>query len=96
MALGNGIEITWLGHATFRIKSPNGKVLLTDPFLEGNPSTPEDQKTVGNVDIILPATAMATISPIPRRSPKPRGQQWSAYLSCPSIWEGGASTKSSE
>lgn len=46
-------EITWLGHACFRITSPEGKVILTDPFLADNPSTPSDQKVQENVDVIL-------------------------------------------
>lgn len=30
-------ELTWYGHAAFRIKTPGGKVLLIDPWI-GNPS----------------------------------------------------------
>lgn len=55
MALASGMEITWLGHATFRIKSSGGKTLLTDPFITGNPATPEALKRWGTVDIILPS-----------------------------------------
>lgn len=55
MALNNGVEITCLGHAAFRLKSPKGKVILTDPFLSSNPRTPENQKTQDRVDIILPS-----------------------------------------
>lgn len=55
MALNNGVEITWLGHAAFRIKSPGDKIVLTDPFLSGNPSTPEDMRDAGHVDVILPS-----------------------------------------
>jgi L-ascorbate metabolism protein UlaG (beta-lactamase superfamily) len=38
------IQITWLGHATFEIVSPGGTRLLIDPFLVGNPKTPENKK----------------------------------------------------
>ncbi len=32
-----GVEITWLGQAAFRIVSPGGKVIVTDPWLRTNP-----------------------------------------------------------
>jgi L-ascorbate metabolism protein UlaG (beta-lactamase superfamily) len=35
------IEITWLGHAAFFIVSPGGTRLLIDPWLKGNPATPD-------------------------------------------------------
>jgi L-ascorbate metabolism protein UlaG (beta-lactamase superfamily) len=35
------IEITWLGHAAFLIRSAGGTELLIDPWLKGNPSTPD-------------------------------------------------------
>jgi L-ascorbate metabolism protein UlaG (beta-lactamase superfamily) len=57
MALNNGVEITWLGHAAFRIKSPSGKIILTDPFVAENPATPANMKNVGHVDVILPSHA---------------------------------------
>lgn len=44
MQLPDGIEITWLGHATFRIKTPGGKTLLVDPWLKDNPSCPDEFK----------------------------------------------------
>jgi L-ascorbate metabolism protein UlaG (beta-lactamase superfamily) len=55
MALPHGMEITWLGHATFRIKSSQGKLILTDPFISGNPATPEHLKDVRETNIILPS-----------------------------------------
>ena len=51
--LPNGIEITWLGHATFRIKTPGGKHLLIDPWLTDNPSCPDNLKDQSDVDAIL-------------------------------------------
>ena len=50
--LGKDIEITYLGHSTFRFKSPGGKILLVDPWVMNNPVCPEELKTVTNVDIM--------------------------------------------
>jgi len=44
--------LTWLGHAAFRIDSDRGKRIYVDPFLRGNPKTPEDEKSPERVDII--------------------------------------------
>ena len=55
MVLDNGLEIMWLGHAAFRITSSSGKVILTDPFLTDNPSTPTEEKNQKRVDIVLPS-----------------------------------------
>ena len=44
MQLPDGIEITWLGHSTFRIKTPGGKTLLVDPWLKENPACPSEFK----------------------------------------------------
>jgi len=55
-ALAQQIEVLWLGHATFRITSTTGKVIVIDPFLKKNPRTPgkyKDLKALGNVDLIL-------------------------------------------
>ncbi|MEM1347797.1 MAG: metal-dependent hydrolase [Myxococcota bacterium] len=48
----DGIEVTWLGHSTFLITTPEGKKLLVDPWLAGNPSCPEAFHDV-EVDAIL-------------------------------------------
>ncbi len=50
------IEVLWLGHATTRITSVGGKVIVIDPFLIKNPKTParyRDLKALGKVDLIL-------------------------------------------
>ncbi len=36
----NGVHLTWLGHSTFLIETPEGKKLLIDPWLAGNPRCP--------------------------------------------------------
>ena len=43
--LPNGIEITWLGHATFQVKTPAGKKLLIDPWIKDNPACPDEFKS---------------------------------------------------
>lgn len=37
-------QVTWLGHAAFEIVSPGGTLILIDPFLNQNPSTPSQFK----------------------------------------------------
>jgi L-ascorbate metabolism protein UlaG (beta-lactamase superfamily) len=49
-------EVTWFGHAAYKIVTPEGKVLLIDPYITGNPTTPEAMKSLdalGPVDLIL-------------------------------------------
>lgn len=46
------ITATWLGHSTFSIQTPEGKHLLIDPWIAGNPACPDDQKSFANIDII--------------------------------------------
>jgi L-ascorbate metabolism protein UlaG (beta-lactamase superfamily) len=47
------LSITWLGHATFIITTPGGKRIVTDPWLEGNPSCPAGQRRIDKADLIL-------------------------------------------
>ena len=50
------VEVLWLGHATVRITSTTGKVIVIDPFLKKNPRTPakyKDLAALGKVDLIL-------------------------------------------
>ena len=49
----NAIKLTWLGHATFRIETPGGKIVIIDPFITGNPKCPESEKNVKKLDILL-------------------------------------------
>jgi L-ascorbate metabolism protein UlaG (beta-lactamase superfamily) len=46
-------ELTWLGHSAFRVKSPGGKRIYVDPFLTGNPKTPEAEREPERCDLIL-------------------------------------------
>ncbi len=53
--MANRLEITWLGHATFVLKLPNGKRVLVDPWL-GNPNCPpafSKPDSLKPIDLIL-------------------------------------------
>jgi L-ascorbate metabolism protein UlaG (beta-lactamase superfamily) len=39
--MSDGVRITWLGHATFLLRGPDGFTLLVDPFVASNPSCPQ-------------------------------------------------------
>jgi L-ascorbate metabolism protein UlaG (beta-lactamase superfamily) len=45
-------ELTWLGHASFRIDSPGGKRIYVDPWLSGNPKCPENELSPERIDLI--------------------------------------------
>jgi len=45
-------QVTWLGHATFRIDSPGGKRIYVDPWLE-NPKCPDGEKEPERIDVIV-------------------------------------------
>ncbi|MCY0906985.1 MAG: metal-dependent hydrolase [Sulfobacillus thermotolerans] len=49
----DGAELTWLGHASFILKSPGGKYLVFDPWLEGNPKCPPAFYEWDKADYIL-------------------------------------------
>ena len=38
------LAITWLGHSSFRLRTPGGKEVLFDPWYTGNPSFPESAR----------------------------------------------------
>ena len=55
-ATADSVEVQWLGHATTRITSVEGKVIVIDPFLKKNPIVPakyRNLKALGKVDLIL-------------------------------------------
>ena len=47
-----GVEITWLGHASVRIRLDDGTTVLVDPWLEGNPARPESEFEQTGIDAI--------------------------------------------
>lgn len=79
---GPKAEVMWLGQAAFRITSPGGKVIVTDPWLRTNPLTPPEFKqlenfrkidallvTHGHFDHIAEAPALAQMYNVPVRGP---------------------------
>ncbi|MCE0497930.1 MAG: metal-dependent hydrolase [Methylacidiphilales bacterium] len=41
--LPDGIEVRWLGHATFDLLGPAGQKFLIDPFIANNPAFPKER-----------------------------------------------------
>lgn len=75
-------EVLWLGQSAFRITTPGGKVIVTDPWLRLNPLTPPEYKNLealGKVDVILvthghfdhfaDAPALALLNQVPMHAP---------------------------
>ncbi|MFC5496906.1 metal-dependent hydrolase [Caenimonas terrae] len=75
-------EVLWLGQSAFRITSPGGKVIVTDPWLKLNPLTPPEYKNLealGKVDVLLvshghfdhfaDAPALALLNQVPMYGP---------------------------
>jgi L-ascorbate metabolism protein UlaG (beta-lactamase superfamily) len=55
-------ELQWFGQSAFKITTPGGKVIVIDPFITGNPKTPDalkDLSKLGRVDLILVTHAHA-------------------------------------
>lgn len=46
------VSIKWLGHSSFEFVSPQGTVVLIDPFLSGNPLVSDELRQVKEVDIV--------------------------------------------
>ena len=62
------LAITWLGHSSFRLRTPGGKEVLFDPWYTGNPSFPASARpksadliliSHGHSDHVTDAAAMA-------------------------------------
>ena len=49
---GNGLSLTWLGHATFKLEY-QGLTVLIDPWVANNPSCPESLKQFERIDLML-------------------------------------------
>jgi L-ascorbate metabolism protein UlaG (beta-lactamase superfamily) len=45
------VAVTWLGHASFRLDSPDGKRIYVDPWLD-NPKCPDSEKEPERIDVI--------------------------------------------
>ena len=48
-----GNKITWLGHATFRVETAEGKTIYVDPWVMSNPLCPESEKDVRKADALV-------------------------------------------
>jgi len=48
-----GIKLTWLGHASWRVETPNGTTIYIDPWVMGNPACPDKEKNVKKADVLL-------------------------------------------
>ena len=48
-----GVKLTWLGHGTFKIQTPEGKTVLVDPWVAGNPVCPDKLKQFDTIDAML-------------------------------------------
>ena len=48
-----GNRLTWLGHATFRIETAEGKSIYVDPWVMGNPLCPESEREVKKADALI-------------------------------------------
>ncbi|MBL0090667.1 MAG: metal-dependent hydrolase [Ideonella sp.] len=75
-------EVMWLGQAAFKITTPGGKVIVTDPWLRTNPLTPPEYRKLeafGKIDVLLvshghfdhiaDAPALAQMYNVPLRGP---------------------------
>lgn len=76
------VEVLWLGQSCFRITTPSGKVIVTDPWLIQNPRTPPEYRkleALGKIDVLLvthghadhfaDAPALAKMHNVPMRAP---------------------------
>jgi len=89
------ITVHWLGHAAFEVISAGGTRILIDPFLSGNPTTPDSLKSIARYtgalkpaailvshshqDHTLDAKAIATASGAPVVGP----YEWVSTLGLP-------------
>ena len=53
MALDNGARLTWFGHSTFLLETPRGLRVMLDPWMTGNPATPDGMSDPGAIDVML-------------------------------------------
>ncbi len=48
-----GLQLTWLGHAAFRLRTADGTVVYLDPWLQGNPSCPAAEAHPARADAVF-------------------------------------------
>jgi L-ascorbate metabolism protein UlaG (beta-lactamase superfamily) len=52
MPINDQVRFTWLGHGTWKVRTAGGRDMLIDPFVAGNPRTPEHLKSIDRLDIM--------------------------------------------
>jgi L-ascorbate metabolism protein UlaG (beta-lactamase superfamily) len=52
MTIGRDTSFTWFGHAAVEVRTPGGKVIMFDPWLD-NPLSPRSADTVDRLDVLL-------------------------------------------
>lgn len=52
MGANRGFRLTWLGHSTFLLDTSGGRMVLLDPWIEGNPACPKQYKTFEKIDVM--------------------------------------------
>jgi len=46
-------KLTWYGHGTVKLTTSNGKKIVVDPFLTGNPACPTELRNDRDFDVVL-------------------------------------------
>jgi L-ascorbate metabolism protein UlaG (beta-lactamase superfamily) len=47
------VRLEWLSWSFFRLTSPSGKVILTNPFIDGNPDVAIKLDDISRADLVL-------------------------------------------
>ena len=50
--VNRGFALTWLGHHTFKLVTRGARVVLMDPWVEGNPACPKELRTFERIDVM--------------------------------------------
>jgi L-ascorbate metabolism protein UlaG (beta-lactamase superfamily) len=62
-----GIQLTWLGHATFRMVTPAGRTVIIDPWIMNNPMCREERRTfftfLSEAGKLAPGVEVVTMKP---------------------------------
>ena len=93
------VRLLWLGQSAFRITTPSGKVIVIDPYLTNNPTTPaayKDLDALGKIDLILvshahydhfeDAPALSRKHDVPMYGPAGLNQALLIWVSCHCGW----------
>ena len=50
--VNRGFALTWLGHHTFKLVTRGARTVLMDPWVEGNPACPKEQRSFDKIDVM--------------------------------------------